>query len=55
MKMIILKYGGIRTFRNLKPLFIGLILGQIVTAGVLTLIAVILRLRSGIPAIIGIG
>lgn len=32
-KALILKYGGPRLYRNLRPLFLGLILGEIVTAG----------------------
>ncbi|HIE04697.1 MAG TPA: hypothetical protein EYP61_08065 [Candidatus Latescibacteria bacterium] len=34
VKVLILKYGGIRLYRNLKPLFLGLILGQISCAGI---------------------
>ncbi len=32
-KALILKYGGPRLYRNLRPFFLGLILGEIVTAG----------------------
>ena len=33
LKLLILKYGGPRMYRNLRPFFLGLILGEIVTAG----------------------
>ena len=33
LKVLVLKYGGIRLYRRLKPLFLGLILGQISCAG----------------------
>jgi len=33
MKSLILKYGGVRLFRRLKPLFLGLILGKFASAG----------------------
>jgi hypothetical protein len=33
VKTMILKYGGVRTFRKLKPIFFGFILGQFLSAG----------------------
>jgi hypothetical protein len=54
LKMVILKYGGMKTYRKLKPLFIGLILGQIISASVITMISAILGLRTEIPVFIGI-
>ena len=33
LKLVILKYGGPRLYRNLRPFFLGLILGEIVAAG----------------------
>ena len=33
IKALILKYGGIRLFQKLKPIFLGLILGQFLSAG----------------------
>jgi len=33
LKVLVLRYGGIRPYRRLKPLFLGLILGQISCAG----------------------
>jgi hypothetical protein len=33
LKAVILKYGGIRQYRKLRPLFLGLILGQLTCAG----------------------
>lgn len=33
-KFVILRYGGPKLYRNLRPLFLGLILGEIVAAGV---------------------
>jgi len=38
LKYFILKYGGPTLFRNLRPFFLGLILGEIVAAGVWLLI-----------------
>ena len=35
---MILRYGGVRLYRNLRPFFLGLILGEIVAAGVFVLI-----------------
>ena len=32
-KSVILKYGGVRLFTNLKPFFLGLILGEAVVGG----------------------
>ena len=34
LKLVILKYGGPRLYRNLRPFFLGLILGEVVAAGV---------------------
>ena len=33
VKSLILKYGGVKLFQKLKPLFLGLILGQFLSAG----------------------
>ena len=38
LKLVILRYGGVRLYRNLRPFFLGLILGEIVAAGVFVLI-----------------
>jgi len=46
IKWTILKYGGPRTFRNLKPFFLGLILGDFATVG----LWVILRAFIGPPS-----
>ena len=35
---MILRYGGVRLYRNLRPFFLGLILGEIVGAGVFLVI-----------------
>jgi hypothetical protein len=42
LKYFILKYGGPTLFRNLRPFFLGLILGEIVAAGVWLLIDFVL-------------
>ena len=34
IKLLLLKYGGPRLFRKLRPFFLGLILGQFVAAGI---------------------
>jgi hypothetical protein len=41
LKKLILQYGGIRTYRNTMPLFIGLLLGDYVSACIFSLIGVI--------------
>ncbi len=41
LKKLILKYGGIRTYRNTMPLFIGLLLGDYASACIFSLIGVI--------------
>ena len=33
LKLLILRYGGVLLYRNLRPLFLGLILGEIIAAG----------------------
>ena len=33
LKLVILRYGGVRLYRGLRPFFLGLILGEIVAAG----------------------
>ena len=38
LKLVILRYGGVRLYRNLRPFFLGLILGEIVGAGVFLVI-----------------
>ena len=34
LKLVILRYGGPKLYRSLRPFFLGLILGEIVAAGV---------------------
>ena len=43
LKMLILKYGGIRFFRTLRPLFLGFVLGQYSAAGLWFVIDLIAR------------
>ena len=38
LKLVILRYGGVRLYRGLRPLFLGLILGEIVGAGIFLVI-----------------
>ena len=38
LKLVILRYGGVRLYRNLRPFFLGLILGEIVAAGIFLLL-----------------
>ena len=33
IKFFVLRYGGVKLFRRLRPLFMGLILGEFLTAG----------------------
>ena len=33
LKLVILRYGGPQLYRNLRPFFLGLILGEIIAAG----------------------
>jgi hypothetical protein len=54
LKLVILKYGGIKTYRKLKPLFIGFIIGQIVAATCIALISACMGLRTALPIYIGI-
>ena len=43
LKMLILKYGGVKLFRILRPLFLGFVLGQYSAAGLWVLIDLITR------------
>jgi len=38
LKSLVLKYGGVQFYRRSQPFFLGIILGQIVVAGVWVLI-----------------
>lgn len=52
-KYIILKYGGIRTQRKMRPFFLGLILGEYITVGFWMILAVITgtRYTGGLPGL----
>ncbi len=39
---VVRRYGGLRLFRTLRPAFLGLVLGDLLTKGVLTIISSIL-------------
>ena len=43
IKWCILRFGGLKTFRNLAPFFLGLILGEFLVGGVWALIGVVLE------------
>jgi len=45
-KTLIIRYGGIRTFRAAIPFFLGLILGDYVTASVWSLIAIVFHVNT---------
>jgi hypothetical protein len=46
IKMLILRYGGIRAFRNGIPFFIGLILGDYVISCLWTLLGLYLQIPT---------
>lgn len=48
LKLFILKYGGSRVYISLRPFFLGLVLGNIVCAGVWMIINVLTDVRGGI-------
>jgi hypothetical protein len=48
LKFFILKYGGSRVYISLRPFFLGLVLGNIVCAGVWMIINVLTDVRGGI-------
>jgi len=47
IKAVVLKYGGVRLFRHLRPAFLGLILGQFTSAGFWFVMDVITGVQSG--------
>lgn len=46
LKIVILRYGGLNTFRGAVPLFMGLILGQFVVGSILNIVSIILQVPS---------
>jgi hypothetical protein len=53
IKVLLIKYGGAGAFRRAQPLFLGLILGEIFSAVIWTLVPVILILMGVDPARVG--
>ncbi|MFU8781205.1 MAG: DUF6785 family protein [Kiritimatiellia bacterium] len=52
-KVLIIKYGGAKAFRSAQPLFLGLILGEIFSAVIWTLVPIILILLGVEPGQVG--
>ena len=48
LKWFILRYGGIKRYRQAAPLFLGLILGEFSVVGIRTIIGIALNLPRGI-------
>jgi hypothetical protein len=53
IKVMIIKYGGAYAFRRAQPLFLGIILGEIFSAVIWTLIPIILILMGAEPSEVG--
>ena len=47
MKFAIVKYGGLRAYRNARPVFLGLMLGEMVCAGLWAIIGMATGIRTG--------
>jgi hypothetical protein len=43
VKVVVLRYGGLRLFRDLSPFFFGLILGEFFVGGAWSIVSVILQ------------
>ena len=54
LKSVLLKYGGIRLYRKMKPLFLGAILGQLMAAFFWAVVAAVLNERTFVPIWIGV-
>ncbi len=53
LKTLIIAYGSAQTYRRLRPLFLGLILGEVFSAVLWALVPVVLILLGGNPADVG--
>jgi hypothetical protein len=53
LKSMIVTYGGAQTYRRLRPLFLGLILGEVLSAVIWALVPVVLIALGGNPADVG--
>jgi len=51
MKLIVLRWGGLRTYRNLRPLFLGFVLGTITCAGMWLIIDAITGMKGNVVPI----
>ena len=51
IKLITLRWGGIRTYRNMRPLFLGFILGTITCAGMWLIIDAITGMKGNVVPI----
>lgn len=54
IKSLVVKFGGGRGYRNLKPLFIGLIVGEIMILGLTFVVGTLYHIRTGNPPV-GLG
>jgi len=50
-KLIVLRWGGLRTYRNLRPLFLGFVLGTIACAGMWLIIDAITGMKGNVVPI----
>ncbi len=46
IKLVILRYGGLRSYRKAVPLFLGIILGECVMGSVWTIIGIALNTQT---------
>ena len=47
MKITIVKYGGLRAYRSARPIFLGLVLGEMVCAGLWAIIGMVTGTSTG--------
>jgi hypothetical protein len=48
IKLVTLRWGGLRTYRTLRPLFLGLVLGNIACAGMWLIIDAITGMKGNV-------
>ena len=46
IKLLLLRYGGLRLYRQAVPLFLGLILGECVMGSLWTIIGILLNMQT---------
>ena len=47
MKITIVKYGGLKAYRSARPIFLGLVLGEMVCAGLWAIIGMVTGTSTG--------